>query len=167
MINNIICLLSIKLNGRYYIGVTNGRNKSYKGSGTALKTAIKKYGSDNFVTETLEVFENETDMFDREAEIVNEDFVANPLTYNMKLGGRGGKGSTKTDTHKANISKSILKKKEEGTLVSNGGRKLKMPREEILALVDTFGIIGAAAHVNEPYHTFRSRYYNAKKNLPG
>jgi len=152
-----------KLNGRYYIGVTNGRNKSYKGSGTALKTAIKKYGGNNFITETLEVFDNEEDMFNREAEIVNEDFVANPLTYNMKLGGRGGRGSTKTDIHKANISKSILKKKEEGTLVSNGGRKLKMSVEEISKLVDTFGIVGAAAHVNEPYNTFRSRYYTAKK----
>ena len=151
------------VNGKYYVGASNGKNKFYIGSGTALKSAVKQYGRKNFVVEVLETFDNEEDMFRREAEIVNESFVADRNTYNMKKGGRGGKGSKKSSAHKKNISKSILKKKELGTLVSNGGRKHKIPVEELIALVEKHGIVGAAKVLNEPYNTFRSRYYSARK----
>ncbi len=153
------------LNGKFYIGVSNGNNMYYKGSGTALKKAIKKYGGENFVTEILETFDNEDDMFIREAEIVNKEFVANRNTYNLKLGGRGGKGTPKSLSHCSNISKAIIEKKKSGTLISNGGRKSKMPPSELLALVKQHGIVETAKLLGESYNTFRSRYYTAKKNL--
>jgi group I intron endonuclease len=43
------------LNGNYYIGKDSRNNPHYYGSGLALKSAIKKYGKNNFVKETLEV----------------------------------------------------------------------------------------------------------------
>ena len=80
------------LDGKYYIGChcTEDINDSYLGSGKHLKSAIKKYGRENFVKEILYIFDNKEDMFNKEIEIVNEDFVNDPMTYNLKQGGSGG-----------------------------------------------------------------------------
>ena len=80
-----------KINGRYYIGVHTAKNENdyYMGSGTALKLAIKKYGKKNFMKEILEYFENDSDMFNRERETVDKEFIKNPNTYNIMLGGKG------------------------------------------------------------------------------
>lgn len=88
----IIYKTTNKLDGKYYIGChcTTDENDEYLGSGKHLVSAIKKYGKDNFVKEILHIFENKQDMFDKERELVNEEFVKNPITYNLKLGGSGG-----------------------------------------------------------------------------
>ena len=81
-----------KLDGKYYIGChcTEDENDEYLGSGKHLVSAIKKYGKEHFVKEILHIFENKQDMFDKERELVNEEFVKNPITYNLKVGGSGG-----------------------------------------------------------------------------
>lgn len=101
-----------KINGKYYIGVSNGRNLNYKGSRSALHNAMRKYGRENFIRETLEVFDTIKEAFNREAEIVTEEFVANPNTYNLKVGGKGGIGQKKTTSHRAKLSKAITDKFE-------------------------------------------------------
>jgi len=150
------------VNGKYYIGVTNGNNPHYKGSGTALLEAIKIYGSKNFKRETLEVFESEVDAFSREEEIVNEDFVKNRDTYNIKVGGKGGHGQLKTEEHRKNISDSIKKKINSGELKSNGGRKPAMDNDKLFEIVAQFGIKKAAVMLNLTYYQCRDRYYRAK-----
>jgi hypothetical protein len=60
------------------------------GSGFRLKQAIKMFGKDQFVKEILFVFDSSEKMFDKEREIVNEQFLSRPDTYNMVLGGNGG-----------------------------------------------------------------------------
>lgn len=60
------------------------------GSGDQIKSAIKKYGIENFKKEILYTFNSEREMFEKEAEIVTEQFTKNPNTYNMKIGGLGG-----------------------------------------------------------------------------
>ena len=81
-----------QVNGKFYIGShkTKNPNDDYLGSGKYLKYAIEKYGRDNFVKEVLFVFDNPTDMYAKEAELVNIDFIAETNTYNLKQGGFGG-----------------------------------------------------------------------------
>jgi hypothetical protein len=73
---------------KFYIGAhrTTSINDGYMGSGVYLKRAQKKYGIENFKKEILFVFDNELDMFAKEAELVSlhED------SYNLMKGGQGG-----------------------------------------------------------------------------
>ena len=81
-----------KTNGKYYIGVHTGNifEDVYWGSGTLISQAIEKYGIDNFDREIIAEFNNKMDLFKAESEIVNEEFINNPITYNLAVGGTGG-----------------------------------------------------------------------------
>lgn len=80
------------LNKMTYIGShqTDNLNDGYLGSGKLLKRAIRKYGKENFKFEILYFATCKNEMFELERRIVNEDFVKNPFTYNLKIGGSGG-----------------------------------------------------------------------------
>jgi hypothetical protein len=81
-----------QIDGKFYIGShkTKDLNDDYMGSGKYLRHAQEKYGIENFTKEVLFVFDTPEQMYDKEAEIVNEDFLATENTYNIKVGGFGG-----------------------------------------------------------------------------
>lgn len=74
------------LNGKIYVGVHNGSNPDYLGSGQALEPAIRKYGKENFTRETI--FEGTPEeCLELERFIVDEQFVLREDTYNLTVGG--------------------------------------------------------------------------------
>jgi len=81
-----------KLNNKFYIGAHTGNifEDDYWGSGTTIRQSIEKYGKENFEREVIEEFNNKIKLYKSEAEIVSEEFVSNPMTYNIAVGGTGG-----------------------------------------------------------------------------
>jgi GIY-YIG catalytic domain len=113
-----------QIDGKIYIGShkTKDLNDSYMGSGKYLKHAIQKHGIENFTKDILFVFDTPEEMYAKEADIVNDDFLALENTYNLKTGGFGGfdyineqglQGFTDIETAKLGRSRTnqILEKK--------------------------------------------------------
>ena len=80
------------INGKIYIGVhtTRDLNDGYMGSGVYLNRAYKKHGMENFTKTILEWFENSQQMYQREKEIITEEFLSRTDVYNLRCGGHGG-----------------------------------------------------------------------------
>lgn len=84
------------INNRFYIGVHAQIGDpmefdGYFGSGVAIRKAVEKNGEDKFTRETLFVFDDAQSAYDKEAEIVNDEFLLEygGICYNMKHGGIG------------------------------------------------------------------------------
>ena len=109
------------INNKYYVGChqTANINDGYLGSGKHLKHAIKKYGHENFKVEILHFANSKIEMFDLERQIVTENLINDPLSYNLKIGGSGGNpgivgaftGLKHTDATKEKQRQASLKQK--------------------------------------------------------
>jgi hypothetical protein len=77
------------LNGKIYIGKHSCEdiNDTYMGSGKLIKSAIDKYGLENFKKEIIHIFETEEAAYKMEKIIVNEDFIKRNDVYNLIIGG--------------------------------------------------------------------------------
>lgn len=75
--------------GKFYIGVhkTADPNDRYLGSGKVITRAIRAHGRQEFSKEVLFVFANPAEAYAKEAELVNDAFVARVDTYNLARGG--------------------------------------------------------------------------------
>ena len=80
------------INGKIYVGVhqTQDLDDGYMGSGKIINASIKKNGIENFTKTILEHFTSAEEMYAREKEVVNEEFLERDDTYNLRRGGLGG-----------------------------------------------------------------------------
>jgi len=79
------------INGRWYIGKTNGRDPNYMGSGKLLKQAYARYGQENFIKEVLESCTADEELNLREQHwIATTGAIQDPMSYNLAEGGSGG-----------------------------------------------------------------------------
>ncbi len=90
--NYLIYKITNKLNNKIYVGKhkTEFLADGYFGSGLLLKRAVEKHGKENFTREILFECKSEEEMNQKEADIVDEEFVSRDDTYNIMLGGNGG-----------------------------------------------------------------------------
>lgn len=88
---NCLYLTTNIINDKYYYGVhaTDNKDDNYLGSGHALKSAIKKYGRENFSKEILEIFPTIEEAYFAESLLVTSREVSDLNCYNITLGGWG------------------------------------------------------------------------------
>jgi group I intron endonuclease len=81
------------VNGKTYIGqhITDDLEDGYLGSGKALKSAIKKYGRENFERQILLFVRNQQALNILEMMAVTPEFCARKDNYNLKEGGNSGR----------------------------------------------------------------------------
>lgn len=147
----------------------------YLGSGSYLKRAIKKFGRENFIRETLFIYYTPEEAFVKEAEIVDVTFIKRKDTYNIQLGGSGD--MVFNDIKRMRISKAMKGKtssfkghkhtKETKQLLSN------INKTKVGELNNFFGhkhteetkqTISKKAKERFSDETFRIKFQNSMKN---
>lgn len=79
---------------RIYIGVDSINNPAYFGSGTEIKQIILEGRISDLRKEILFIFDTVEEAFNKESEIVTEDFIKQDNVMNIALGGVWGSYST-------------------------------------------------------------------------
>ncbi len=122
------------ITGKSYIGSHLCRKpsyiKTYLGSGTAIKDAVKKYGKENFSKEILEYFEHDNPRI-LETKYINQYNTLVPNGYNIsKFGGTG----LITQEVRDKLSKGRIGKthsKETKERIANHFKGIKLPQETL------------------------------------
>jgi hypothetical protein len=81
-----------KVTGKFYVGMhsTDNLEDGYLGSGKRLWRSIRKHGKEKHEREILEFLADRSSLKAREKEIVNEQFLEDPMCMNLQIGGGGG-----------------------------------------------------------------------------
>lgn len=119
-----------QVNGKIYVGVHKTRNldDGYMGSGKVILAAIKKHGVENFHKEILETFDDAAQMFEREKEVVTDEFLARDDTYNLRRGGYGGFDYINSNPEKFLTAKRLASLNKGGVFGTPESRSEKMRR---------------------------------------
>jgi group I intron endonuclease len=111
------------INGKFYVGKDERNKSDYFGSGINLNRAIKKYGKENFIKETIEVCSTKEELNEREKYWIKKT-KAQEIGYNIAEGGSGGNTMCKENKDK------ILNGFKGGTHTPETIEKIKRTREE-------------------------------------
>lgn len=90
---HIVYLTTNLINQKIYVGVhsTYNLNDGYLGSGKILQRSINKYGMENFKIQILYYCLSDKDAYEIERQIVDLPFTLKTNTYNIAIGGIGGR----------------------------------------------------------------------------
>jgi len=119
----IIYKITNKINNKIYIGKDSKNNEKYFGSGKLLKQAIKLYGKENFIKETIEVCETIEILNIREIFWIEFYQSTNKkIGYNLAKGGTGGK-TREVPWNKGKKLKPLTEETKQKLSKANKGRK--------------------------------------------
>lgn len=113
-----------KTNGKFYIGKRKHADPytdSYMGSGKLIKSAIEKYGRDNFIKEIIDVFKSNDEAALLEYSLVTKEVVESKQSYNLHEGGHGGFAHINNVPPEERLNIKSLRVKIEQGLISIGG----------------------------------------------
>lgn len=130
-----IYLITNKINNKKYVGKCEklpNKTNNYFGSGIAIKSAIKKYGKENFTKEILEENLIKENICEREIYWIKELNTHSEIGYNLTDGGDG----IRNPSPKIRKRLSDLGKTRIGTFNSRYGSKLTEEHKEILRKVN-------------------------------
>jgi len=118
------------INGKIYVGKDCSNNSKYLGSGSILKSAIKKYGKENFIKEILEECTSPEYLKEREIYWISKLNSRDPLIgYNISPGGDGFmKGVKQSDEHikkRANSNRGKKRSDETRSKISKANKGQK------------------------------------------
>ena len=107
----IVYVTTNLVNGKRYLGKSDGKNPNYLGSGKLIKCAIRKYGRVNFSRSVVAECATEKEAYEVEEKFSREwNVVNNPNWYNMRYGGEGSNsGSEHPDYGKKHSQERKLK----------------------------------------------------------
>lgn len=116
------------VNGKSYVGKhqTTNLDDDYMGSGKLIIRAIKKYGIHNFKKAILFVFDNETDMNNKERELV----TISESSYNLCDGGKGGWGYVNRTGLNVSDNQKTAARRLAPLVASKGGRASQKTLQE-------------------------------------
>jgi group I intron endonuclease len=130
-----IYLITNKINNKKYIGKCEklpNKTNYYFGSGIAIKSAIKKYGKENFTKEILEENLTKENICEREIYWIKELNTHSEIGYNLTDGGDG----ILNLSEKMRKKLSDLGKQRIGNLNNRYGSKLTDEHKEILRKIN-------------------------------
>jgi len=123
---NYVYLTINRINGKGYIGSHGSKKKedNYIGSGSYFKSAIKKYGKQNFIKIKLKDFDKILEARKAEEHYIKLFDTLSPNGYNMSItGGQGKWGGKLSEGYKHKISISMMGK-HKGKIPWNKGMKM-------------------------------------------
>ena len=97
---------------------TDDLEDGYFGSGKRVHYSVNKHGIENHQVEILEFLPSREELKKREAEVVNEELLGDPLCMNLRFGGEGGWEHVNRDVdalrnHAENIRAKYLEKMQD------------------------------------------------------
>lgn len=125
------------INNKIYIGLTKKtiemRMMDHHKRGYALTDAIKKYGKENFIIESLETGLSKTEAAEREkVHIKRLNSTVKGVGYNMTWGGDGVSVVERTDEYKRKLSEAA-KKNHSNKIIGMWNKKHKQKTKDLMS----------------------------------
>lgn len=119
-------------------GITGTSSYHFKHPKTPFQRACKKYGLDAFKRFTLFVFDTYEEALQKEKEIVTEEFIKRPDTYNVALGGGAGLvPQEEIEVHQYDLTGKYIKTYRS---ISDAGRKNNISGSTIHSAIISKGV---------------------------